>query len=144
MITVPQAAIDRTLERLKVEEGFRATPYRDQFGNETVGYGTNLAAGISKRQAEAMAAIALGDVRDQLGKIGSYRALSEVRKSVLDDMGYNLGIDKLMGFHGMWRAINAGDFEKAAAEMLDSAWARQVPSRAQSLAAAMKGDAWPT
>jgi lysozyme len=38
----------------------------------------------------------------------------------------------------MWAAIEAGDFDTASVEMLDSRWARQVKSRATKLSDAMK------
>ena len=42
------------------------------------------------------------------------------------NMLFNLGLPRLLGFTNMWAAIQAGDYAKAADEMLDSKWAAQV------------------
>ena len=38
----------------------------------------------------------------------------------------------------MWAALDSKDYEPAAAEMLDSKWARQTPERAEELAEIMR------
>ena len=52
----------------------------------------------------------------------------------LVDMGFNLGVPRLMKFKNMWEAIERQDFEWASAEMLNSRWAKQVGRRADNLA----------
>ena len=54
------------------------------------------------------------------------------------DMAFNMGVPRLCKFKNMWAAVEAGDFDTASIEMLDSRWARQVKSRATKLAEAMK------
>ena len=55
------------------------------------------------------------------------------------NMGYQLGIAELMGFKRMLAAMERGDYEAAAREMLDSKWARQdSPGRARRLAERMR------
>ena len=44
--------MEQTLARLKVEEGFRAKPYPDSRGVMTIGYGTNIGEGITRREGE--------------------------------------------------------------------------------------------
>ena len=44
----------------------------------------------------------------------------------------------------MWAALAAGDYEKAAAEMLDSKWAVQVGNRSRELARQMRVGEWQT
>ena len=39
--------------RLQIEEGFRSMPYQDTTGHWTVGFGTNLDAGITRAMAAA-------------------------------------------------------------------------------------------
>ncbi|MDP3115142.1 MAG: glycoside hydrolase family protein, partial [Candidatus Cloacimonadaceae bacterium] len=52
--------------------------------------------------------------------------MDEVRKSVLLNMCFNLGIGGLMGFNNTLAFIAAGDWERAANGMLASMWAKQV------------------
>jgi lysozyme len=53
-------------------------------------------------------------------------------------MGFNLGISRLLHFRRMLSALEQGDYQKAAVEMLDSKWARQVGKRATHLNHMMK------
>ena len=55
-----------------------------------------------------------------------WERLSESRKIVLLNMCYNLGAKGLSNFYRMRAAIDEGNFDLAAVEMLDSTWARQV------------------
>ena len=53
-------------------------------------------------------------------------------------MAFNMGMPRLNKFIRMWKAIDSQDFSSAALEMMDSRWARQVKSRSDTLAYAMK------
>ena len=44
---------------------------------------------------------------------------------------FNLGRVGLSNFHHMIAALNDGDYERAAQEMQNSTWAKQVPVRAK-------------
>lgn len=70
-----------------------------------------------------------------------WRTLSDLRQDVLANMCFNMGLGKLEGFHMMLGACQRHDYETAAAEMLDSKWARQVKSRADRLAKQMSAGA---
>ena len=59
----------------------------------------------------------------------------------LVDMGFNLGIPRLMKFKNMG-SYRKTDFEWASAEMLNSRWAKQVGRRADNLAKAMENGDW--
>jgi lysozyme len=48
----------------------------------------------------------------------------------LTDMVFNLGMTKFLGFKKMIQAIKDKDFDKAAIELMDSSYARQVKIRA--------------
>ncbi len=49
----------------------------------------------------------------------------------LSNMSFQLGWPRLSGFENMLEAGVAGDYERMAHEGMNSAWARQVPSRAR-------------
>ena len=67
-----------------------------------------------------------------------YYTLDEVRKSVLLNMCFNLGIGGLLGFNNTLSFIVAGDWERAANGMLASKWAKQVGMRAIELSEMMR------
>lgn len=64
--------------------------------------------------------------------------LDDVRKVVLCDMAFNLGITGLLKFKRMLKAIELGNYQMAADEMLQSKWAKQVGKRATDLADMMR------
>jgi len=68
--------------------------------------------------------------------------LDYVRRGALINMCFNLGIYGLLGFKKALAAIQAGEWELAAEEMLDSKWHTQVGSRAERLAKQMKTGLW--
>jgi lysozyme len=55
-------------------------------------------------------------------------------------MMFNIGKGRLSGFKKMISAIEQGDYEKAAAEMVDSKWYNQVGYRAVRLVGMMRDD----
>lgn len=57
-------------------------------------------------------------------------------------MHFNIGLARLKGFAKALAAIERGDYKTAAAEMLDSKWARQVGKRASELAKQMETGQW--
>ena len=64
--------------------------------------------------------------------------LTSERRNVIIDMAYNMGFAGLNTFRKMIRAIRNCDWDKAADEMLDSKWAKQVGGRAKELAKIMR------
>lgn len=57
---------------------------------------------------------------------------------VLVNMAFNLGRTRLSKFKNMVAAVNAKDYEKAAEEMIDSKWYRQVKTRGVELVEIMR------
>jgi len=133
----------RVVEQLKKHEGFSAVPYRCTAGYLTIGYGWNLEAGIDEDTAEYLlvqqvSAIQLECVR----KFEWFRNINEARRDVVTNMVFNLGMTGFTKFKKTIAAIEDGDFDKAAEEMVDSRWASQVGYRAYELADQMKLGAW--
>ena len=58
---------------------------------------------------------------------------------VLAAMVFQLGYHGASSFKQMIKAVNRGDYELAAGEMLDSKWYKQTPRRCQSMAGLMGG-----
>lgn len=125
--------------RLKREEGLRTHPYRDSRGFLSIGYGTNLDAGLSQDACEYLLMLKLNDVINDLEKtLPIFNKLDSARKIVIADMAYNLGMVKLFEFRKMFNALENNNFHTAVKEMLDSAWASQVGQRAHDLAYIME------
>lgn len=130
---------DLIYQELKRDEGSRPDMYLDSEGIPTIGIGHNLQRPISPRAIRVIFDDDLTDALNDLDKqLPWWRNLSEPRQRVLANMCFNMGITRLLGFKKALHAAATGDFKTAAAEMLDSKWAKQVGDRAQRLADTME------
>ncbi len=64
--------------------------------------------------------------------------LNTIRREVIIEMVFNLGMTRFLGFKKLLDAIQKQDWERASSEMLNSKWAAQVKGRAVELAEMMK------
>jgi lysozyme len=110
------SAIDCMLPRLMTEEGFRALVYRDTEGHETIGYGFNISAGISKGAATALLQAQVSELHASLLLLPWYAALDEPRQGVCLDIAFNGGLHGLLGFPHMIAALQSQDWPMAASE----------------------------
>lgn len=133
-------------------EGNRLVAYQDTRGIWTIGVGHKLGADPSWEgtiwtpaqvdaqfdadylQAQNAATIDVGVV--------CWSALNEVRQAVLTDMAFNIGQSRLAGFHKMISAILVQDWQNAAAEIMNSDRAKELPKRSQSNATLMLSGEW--
>lgn len=121
-------------------EGFSQFPYEDTTGHITIGFGRNLTdRGISHHEALTFLD---NDIDYFIVKLNHHLAffdrLDDIRRMVLIDMCFNVGIRGLLDFKNMLAAIEEGNYELAAEEMMDSKWASQVKGRASQLAYMMR------
>lgn len=138
---------------LESEEGFRSNPYLGPEGFIHVGFGTKLhnkkgllpkdfPIKISRDLATEWlhSEVAIKDLRMSQGKYADiYSKLDEEKQAVILSMSYQLGTSGVKRFKKMWAALEVGDYDTAAVEMLDSRWARQTPQRAARHVRIMKG-----
>lgn len=133
---------DQLIEDLKRDEGLRLTAYRDTVGVWTVGYGhAHVPPGTiwTRQKAEqVLRDDALKHGRELEAKAPWIANLDPVRRRVLWNMAFNLGVNGLLGFKNTLAMIQRGEYAKAAQGMLNSKWARQVGQRAQRLANQMR------
>ena len=136
-----EALMNRIKEQLVRHEGLRLRPYRCTADKLTIGIGRNLDdCGISQSEAYVMLINDIMNCEKQLqAKIPDiYNGLDEVRKSVMLNMCFNMGINGLLGFKNTLAFVKAGDWERAANNMLVSKWAKQVGRRAIELSELMR------
>ena len=126
-------------DQLILHEGLKLKPYRCTAGKLTIGVGRNLETkGISENEALFLLRNDIEEVTRQLELFGWYVALGPVRRKVLIDMAFNLGMAGLLGFQKMIEALERGDYEAAADEMVYSRWYRQVGERGRRLERMMR------
>lgn len=129
----------RLKETLIRHEALRLKPYLCSEGKMTIGVGRNIEDnGIRQNEAMFMLDNDIKETVDQLEKFEWFNGLTDVRKEVLVNLHFNIGHYSFLGFRNMIAAIKNGNFERAAEEMKDSKWYRQVGSRAVELCEAMK------
>jgi lysozyme len=131
-------------DQLIRDEGIRLKPYRDTVGKLTIGVGRNLDdVGISRDEA---ALLLQNDIRAAELAVNQVlpwsKLLDPIRKAVLLNMAFNLGVAGLLGFKHTLELIRTGKYEEAGDEMLNSHWAEQVGSRAARLAKQMTSGEW--
>jgi len=132
--------MSRLHEMLIRHEGLRLKPYNDTVGKLTIGVGRNLDdVGITREEALMLLDNDIAKVRREVNRAFPWFAqLNPVRKNVVLNMVFNIGLPRFRQFKKTIAAIMAKDWEEAASQMLDSRWARQVGRRARELAAMMK------
>lgn len=139
MSVLTEQGMDTLKKQLILYEGVKCKPYYCTADKLTIGVGRNLEdRGINEDEVMYLLNndIALAE-SELIDRIKDFSELSEMRKVVLINMSFNLGVTKLMEFNKMLSAIGNRDYKQAAEEMLDSKWARQVGQRAVELSELM-------
>lgn len=131
------------IRELVRDEDLRQKPYRCSAGKLTIGIGRNLDdVGITLDEAYFLARNDVARVVAELTlHLPWWKDLDEVRQRVLVNMGFNLGVQGLLGFKNTLELVHAGRYLEAAQAMLASKWAKQVGPRAERLAVMMRDGA---
>ena len=143
--------IEQLRKELEVDEGVKYEIYNDHLGYPTFGIGHLV------RDSDPEAGAALGTPVSEDRVIEAFNAdvetvlndctilyddfddLPEEAQLIIANMMFNLGRPRLSKFKGMKAGVDSRDWNKAADEMIDSAWYRQVPNRAGRLVKRMRG-----
>jgi GH24 family phage-related lysozyme (muramidase) len=137
---------DEVIERIRDHEGYRNTVYLDSLGRKTVGWGHLCVEDHWEEDKEYeedyLMEIFEGDLREACVNADSLIYKNITSEVILDDsiehvlveMVFQLGIGGVGKFQKMWKALNEGNNEEAANQMLDSRWHSQTPARAEYLA----------
>ena len=142
--------IEQLRKELEVDEGVKYEIYNDHLGYPTFGIGHLV------RDTDPEAGAALGtpvtedrvieafneDVETVLSDCAilydDFDDLPEEAQLIIANMMFNLGRPRLSKFKGMKSGVDSRDWNKAADEMVDSAWYRQVTNRAERLVTRMR------
>ncbi|MEF3068144.1 glycoside hydrolase family protein [Pandoraea apista] len=121
------------------DEGRRLRIYVDTVGKVSGGVGRNLTdKGFRDDEIDLMYRNDVAETEAWLDRnLPWWKSLDPVRQRVMMNMAFNMQ-GKLLGFRNFLSAAQRGDWAKAATEMLDSLWARQVGDRAKRLASMME------
>lgn len=113
-------------------------------GHPTIGYGRTLdLAGIANYEAAEFLKSDLENVQAELvASFSWFNGLDPVRRGVLINLCYNLGLSGLKTFRHMLAYLAKGDFAGASGELANSKWAQEVQAeRSQRLIAQLRSGA---
>lgn len=116
--------------------------YQCPAGKWTIGWGYNIQDnGLDDDVAEHLLRDMIRESNHKLSTFNWFLRLSERKQEALVNMHYQLGHSRFLLFRKMIAAFHKGDHKLAAAEMLDSKWARtDSPARAKELADVIEAD----
>lgn len=135
------------LKQLRRDEGESLTAYQDTLGFWTIGVGRLIdkrkGGGLSTEESSFLLNNDVDECIKALeGLFPWFNKLDDARKGVLVNMSFQLGVNGLAAFKQTLASVAAGDYEKAAGQMLQSVWETQTPVRAARLSEQMKTGEW--
>ncbi len=137
--------IEKLREEIAADEGEVHEIYLDHLGLPTFGIGhlvrdddpeSGLPVGTpvdNDRVVEAFESDIETVLSDCNKLYPDFNDLPEEAKRVIANMMFNMGRPRLSKFKGMKSGVDARDWNRAADEMVDSRWYRQVTNRADRL-----------
>ena len=141
---------DKLKRELEADEGCVYSVYLDHLDLPTFGighlirkndpeYGLEVGAAVSSERVleafEEDIQVVLDDCENLYQDFGD---LPEEAQLIIANMMFNLGYPRLSKFKGMKAGVDARDWQKAADEMVDSRWYKQVTNRAERLVQRMR------
>ena len=137
-------------KELEVDEGVKYEIYKDHLGYPTFGighlvidsdpeHGQEVGTPVSEdRVIEAFDNDEQVVLADCERLYNDFNVLPEEVQLIIANMMFNMGRPRLSKFKGMKAGVDAQDWNKAADEMIDSNWYKQVPNRAGRLVKRMR------
>ena len=142
--------IDQLREELKIDEGCKYEIYLDHLNLYTHGighlilnsdpeYGQPVGTPVSEDRVNECFASDVETVLSECTQLyPNFSVLPEEAQLIIANMMFNMGRPRLSKFKGMKAAVDAGDWHRAAIEMVDSKWYQQVTNRADRLVQRMR------
>ena len=136
--------------QLEIDEGVVYEVYLDHLGYATFGighlireddpeHGWEVGTEVSEsRVAEAFESDIETVLSDCNTLYPDFDSLPEEAQQIIANMMFNLGRPRLSAFKGMKAGVDAGDWNEAADQMVDSRWYKQVGARAERLVERMR------
>ena len=142
--------IEQLRVQLEIDEGVVYEVYLDHLGYSTFGighlireddpeHGWEVGTEVSEsRVAEAFESDIETVLSDCNTLYPDFDDLPEEAQQIIANMMFNLGRPRLSAFKGMKAGVDAGDWNEAADQMVDSRWYKQVGARAERLVERMR------
>ena len=132
---INQSSLVRLKKALIMHEGISKTLYKDSVGKWTIGVGYNIQdRGLPDEWIDKQLENDIRSVYEALEMHEWFRSLGNDRQLAIINMGFNMGVKKLLQFKKMIAALEQKNYAEAATQALDSLWAKQVGNRAKEIA----------
>jgi len=137
-------------EQIVIDEGIKYKIYLDHLGLPTFGighlvtkndpeHGMPVDTEVSMERVDECFVQDIETVLEDCVKLyDNFYELPEEVQHIIANMMFNMGRPRLSKFKGMRKAIDKQDWQKAADEMVDSRWYKQVTNRAERLVNRMR------
>ena len=142
--------LEKLRKQLEIDEGVKYEIYNDHLGYPTFGIGHLVIPSDIEYREDVGTRVSEERVRECFDKdvqsvlrdcsllYKDFDELPEEAKQIIANMMFNMGYTRLSKFKGMKRGVDARDWNKAADEMVDSRWYKQVTNRANRLVERMR------
>ena len=142
--------LEKLRKQLEIDEGVKYEIYLDHLGYPTFGIGhlvipsdieyrEDVGTRVSEeRGRECFDKDVESVLRDCTLLYKDFYELPEEAQQIIANMMFNMGYTRLSKFKGMKKGVDARDWNKAADEMVDSRWYKQVTNRANRLVERMR------
>ena len=128
-------------KRIKKNEGFSSTPYKDQLGNLTIGYGHLVLSDekyltetkISKTKLEK---IFIQDFKNTIKDYKKYlkkKTFNKKEEELLIEMIFQIGVKGVLRFKELLSNMRKKNKHLVCFEMMNSLWYNQTPKRVKAL-----------
>lgn len=140
---------DQIAARLIADEGEVLHAYPDHLGYLTIGVGILIderkGGGITREESRYLLHNRIERFENQCHlRFAWFTGMNDpIRQQVIVCMVFQLGTDGVAEFKRMIVALKLRDYVTAAAEMIDSQWHKDTPSRCKLMASIMRNGVWP-
>ena len=137
--------IEKLREQIAYDEGIEHKIYLDHLGLPTFGighliresdpeHGSEVGTFVSEDRVNEAFESDIQTVLSDCNKLyPEFEDLPEEAQRVIANMMFNMGYPRLSKFKGMKAGVDTRDWNRAADEMIDSRWYKQVTKRADRL-----------
>ncbi len=127
--------------RIKKNEGYSNTPYKDQLGYYTIGYGHLIKKNekkyfelkFNKKHFESLFIFDFNKSLNEYNKHFRKKNHDQADKELLIEMIFQLGVKGVSNFKKMIKYLNKKKKYMTCLEMMDSLWYKQTPERVNNL-----------
>ena len=142
--------LEKLRKQLEIDEGVKYEIYNDHLGYPTFGIGHLVIPSDKEYREDVGTRVSEERVRECFDKdvesvlrdctllYKDFYELPEEAQQIIANMMFNMGYTRLSKFKGMKKGVDAKDWNKAADEMVDSRWYKQVTNRANRLVERMR------